>query len=124
MRARYAQQFNHPEYLRFREQVAILGTWDDHDYGWNNADGSYPIKTQTRDMALEFMEVPASDPRWLRAGLFGSYAFGPPGRRLRVVLIDDHILQHRQNRRSRTCWVSNNRPGWRRRCSVVKHRCT
>ena len=43
-------------------------------------------------MALEFMEVPASDPRWLRAGLFGSYAFGPPGRRLRVVLIDDRYF--------------------------------
>lgn len=85
---KYTLQFNQPNYSVFRGQFPIIGTWDDHDYGWNDADGSYPIKAQTRDMALEFMEVPASDPRWSREGLYGSYAFGPVGKRVRVILLD------------------------------------
>ena len=85
---KYHQQFNQENYTAFREAFPVIGTWDDHDYGFNNADGSYPIKAQTRDMALEFMEVPKTDPRWSREGLYGSYTFGPDGRKVMVVLLD------------------------------------
>lgn len=95
---KYAQQFNQADYSTFRAATPIIGTWDDHDYGWNNADRSYPIKAQTRDMALEFMEVPASDPRWSREGLYGHYTFGPAGQRVLVILLDGRYFSNTPKR--------------------------
>ena len=89
---RYAAQFNRPDYAAFRKEFPILGTWDDHDYGRNNAVGNYALKEASRDLALSFLEVPLSDPRWTRAGLYGSYDFGPVGQRTRVILLDNRYF--------------------------------
>jgi alkaline phosphatase D len=89
---RYAAQFNHPGYALFRETTPILGTWDDHDYGRNDAGASYKLKEVTRDLALSFMEVPIGDPRWTREGLYGAYDFGPEGQRTKVVLLDNRYF--------------------------------
>lgn len=85
---KYTQQFENEAYALFRKATPIIGTWDDHDYGANDADQRYPIKQLTRDIALNFMEVPPEDPRRSREGLYGSYSFGPSGKRVKVLLID------------------------------------
>lgn len=89
---RYAAQFNRSDYSAFRRRTPILGTWDDHDYGKNNAVGDYAMKEDSRDLALTFLEVPLSDPRWTREGLYGSYDFGPKDKRTRVILIDNRYF--------------------------------
>lgn len=89
---RYAAQFNHPAYATFRKETNILGTWDDHDYGRNNAGATYKNKEITRDLALSFMEVPIGDPRWTRPGLYGAYDFGPAGKRTKIVLLDNRYF--------------------------------
>ena len=85
---KYEVQFNHPDYQPFRQVQAIIGTWDDHDYGWNNAGAEYPKKADTRDLALDFLEVPADHPRRERKGLYGTHIFGPIGKQVQVVLLD------------------------------------
>ncbi len=89
---RYAAQFNRPDYAAFRERFAILGTWDDHDFGRNNAGADYELKEVTRDLALSFLEVPIGDPRWTREGLYGAYDFGPEGQRTKVILLDNRYF--------------------------------
>lgn len=89
---RYASQFNKPGYTAFRKQTPILGTWDDHDYGRNNAGASYKLKEITRDLALSFMEVPIGDPRWQREGLYGAYDFGTEGKMTKVILLDNRYF--------------------------------
>lgn len=89
---RYAAQYNQDGYAPFRKETAIVGTWDDHDYGRNNAGASYPLKEITRDLALSFMEVPIDDPRWQREGLYGAYDFGPDGKRTKVILLDNRYF--------------------------------
>lgn len=89
---RYASQWNQENYAPFREQFPILGTWDDHDYGRNNATSTYPLKKITRDLSLTFMEVPIDDPRWQREGLYGAYDFGPRGQRTKIILLDNRYF--------------------------------
>lgn len=89
---RYAAQFNRPDYAAFRKNTPILGIWDDHDYGKNNAVGDYPIKAVSRDLALAFLEVPLSEPQWTREGLYASYDFGPLGQRTRIILTDNRYF--------------------------------
>jgi len=88
MQQRYYSQFNREDYRDFRERFPIIGTWDDHDYGKNNAGRELSIKREAKELAMDFFEVPADDPRRSREGLYGSYDFGPDGKRTRVILLD------------------------------------
>src|SRR5687768_16983467 len=44
LKAKYDQQLQQEGYRRFTAQVPVIGTWDDHDYGRNDANKSYPYK--------------------------------------------------------------------------------
>ncbi len=97
--AKYQKQLDQPNYAAFRKQFPIVGTWDDHDYGWNDAYGTYPLKTVTQGLALDFMDVPANDPRRQREGIYGAYDFGPEGQRVKVILLDNRYFSdnHRKD---------------------------
>lgn len=94
---RYAAQFQREDYAAFRKETPIIGTWDDHDYGRNNAGASHKLKEVTRDLALSFMEVPIGDPRWTRKGLYGAYNFGPADKRTKVILLDNRYFATGKN---------------------------
>jgi alkaline phosphatase D len=65
-----------------------MATWDDHDYGENDAGAEYPMKEASRDLFLRFWNEPAGSPRHDRDGVYTSARFGPPGRRVQVTLLD------------------------------------
>ena len=48
MLRKYLELKNDPYYRDFIAHVPMIGTWDDHDFGWNNAGSSYQMKKQTR----------------------------------------------------------------------------
>src|SRR5678815_2690166 len=41
-----------------RKKAPVLATWDDHDFGWNDAGASYPMKVESQKQFLDFMDVP------------------------------------------------------------------
>lgn len=83
--ARYAAQMENESYRDFAASVPVIGTWDDHDYGENDAGSSYPSKKGSRDLALRFLGVPQSNPVWQREGLYQSYTPVPV---IKVILLD------------------------------------
>jgi alkaline phosphatase D len=88
MRAKYAQQLSHPSYRALRLQVPIIGTWDDHDFGLNNGGREFAARAASQQALLDFLDEPADSPRRGQAGVYASYAYGPPGRRVKVILLD------------------------------------
>jgi len=88
MAADYAQFAAIPEFARFRENVPILATWDDHDYGANDAGADYPMKEEAERLFLDFFGEPQDSPRRERPGIYDAHVFGPPGERLQVILLD------------------------------------
>lgn len=87
-RADLVQQAAIPEFRRFRQRVPILAIWDDHDYGANDGGADYPQKKQAEKLFLDFFEEPADSPRRRRPGIYDAKIFGPPGRRLQIILLD------------------------------------
>jgi alkaline phosphatase D len=71
-----------------RETTPLVATWDDHDFGEDDAGGEYPLKEPSRQLFLKFWDEPKDSPRWKRDGLYTSYNYGPPGRRVQVILLD------------------------------------
>ncbi|MGC6455194.1 MAG: alkaline phosphatase D family protein [Coraliomargaritaceae bacterium] len=96
VKKRYEQQTQHRQYQSFRESVPIIGTWDDHDYGWNHAGAEYPAKVETRELALDFLEYPKNHPIREREGLYATHSFGPDGRQVQVILLDGRYFAQRE----------------------------
>jgi hypothetical protein len=68
--------------------VPYVATWDDHDYGLNNAGEDFYGKEVAKDLYFDFFEVPMNDERRTRGGIYKTYTFGPEGKRLQVILLD------------------------------------
>lgn len=84
----YAAARNVPGYMKLRQSVRHLATWDDHDYGVNDAGGDMPFKAESKEEFLKFWDVPADDPRRQQEGIYYAETFGAPGQRVQVILLD------------------------------------
>jgi alkaline phosphatase D len=84
----YAQLDEVPGLVRLRETVPHMAIWDDHDYGLNDGGAEFGHKNGSKAAFLRFWQVPPSDPRHAREGLYSSAMFGPEGRRVQVILLD------------------------------------
>lgn len=77
-----------PDFARLREVSTFLATWDDHDYGRNDAGVEFEAKVDSQTCFLDFLGVPKVDPRREREGVYHAEVFGEPGRRVQVILLD------------------------------------
>lgn len=77
-----------PAFQALRGSTKVLATWDDHDYGDNDAGVEYPHKEASQKLFLDFFGVPADSPRRERKGVYHAEVFGPPGRRVQVIMLD------------------------------------
>uniref|UniRef100_A0A7S1BCW5 PhoD-like phosphatase metallophosphatase domain-containing protein n=1 Tax=Corethron hystrix TaxID=216773 RepID=A0A7S1BCW5_9STRA len=57
-------------YTAFARGVRVDGTWDDHDYGRNDAGADMGQKRERRELYLDFLGAGADDPRRRREGLY------------------------------------------------------
>ena len=88
LRAKYAEFAKQPGFAKLRDTTPLAVTWDDHDFGEDDAGGDYPQKEASRQVFFDFWGEPADSPRRERDGVYASYAFGPPGKRVQVILLD------------------------------------
>lgn len=77
-----------PGLRRLRAAAPVMATWDDHDYGRNDAGGEFPFRAASQRLFLDFWRVPAEDPRRQRPGVHHAAILGPEARRLQVILLD------------------------------------
>ena len=88
MRTQYDQQKNLPGYQLLMKTSRIIGTWDDHDYGRNDGGKFYAKKRESKEEFMRFMDTPADDPMRQHDGVYGAYNFGPPGKQVKVIMLD------------------------------------
>jgi alkaline phosphatase D len=86
--AKYAELAGQPGFVKLRAGTPLAVTWDDHDFGEDDAGGDYPQKEASRQIFFDFWGEPADSPRRARDGVYASYVFGPPGQRVQLILLD------------------------------------
>ena len=59
-----------PAFQSFWQAVPIFATWDDHDYGDNDAGGDFRGRKESKRLFLDFWGVPNDDERRSRAGIY------------------------------------------------------
>ena len=116
MRAKYDQLAANDGYQRLTRTCPVLATWDDHDYGQNDAGAEYAKKKESEAIFLDFFGVPEDSPRRKRPGIYGAHVFGPPGQRVQIILLDTRYFKaaagRRRNRASAEAKKAQNIVGW------------
>ncbi|MBX2843114.1 MAG: alkaline phosphatase family protein [Flammeovirgaceae bacterium] len=88
LKGKYDLQKSNEIYTDFRNDVSIIGIWDDHDYGVNDGGKNYPMKKESRDILLDFLDVPKTNAVWSREGAYNSYFFGKENQTVKIILLD------------------------------------
>lgn len=104
LKAKYDALAANPGFQALRRTCPLLGTWDDHDFGVNDGGTEYPRKAESQQLLLDFFGEPADSPRRRREGVYDAKLFGPPDRRVQVILLDTryHRSPLKRNPRGRS----------------------
>lgn len=88
IKSAYDRQNAHPEYKFFKSTTPVIGTWDDHDFAFNNATGIFSKKTESQTHFLNFIGEPMESPRRQQNGIYTSYEYGKGEKKIKVILLD------------------------------------
>lgn len=91
LRASYAKLAATPEFTSFYRQVPFMTTWDDHDYGFNDAGREFAFKGWAETIYENFWNSPAEVRA--RPGVYESRIFGQEGQRVQVILLDTRYFR-------------------------------
>ena len=84
----YAKLGNNPHFQTLEKTCPQLAIWDDHDYGADNHDRTYPLKRESKAAFGEFWKVPEDSAFWNRGGIYQAVEFGKPGKLVQMILLD------------------------------------
>lgn len=93
LQAKYQQLAAKPSFQALKAQIPLLATWDDHDYGENDAGCYYPYKEASKDIFLEFWEEPKSSERWQHEGIYHALFLEDAPLKLQVILLDTRTFR-------------------------------
>ena len=89
IRQKYQMQLDHPEYQAFKSNTEIIGVWDDHDYGKNDAGIEFSKKSESKEELLRFLEYPANHRIRSHEGMYESYMYNiSTEKSIQVILLD------------------------------------
>ena len=92
----YSLQLNQPNYQRLIQDPhrAVLGSFDDHDYGLNDGGAEFVFRAESKDLLLEFLNEPQISPRWNHSGAYAAYTYGHhySNRQTLIILLDNRYF--------------------------------
>ncbi len=89
----YKIQKSNPGYQKLISSTTILATWDDHDYGKNDAGAEWEYKEESQEKFLDFLDVPQNDERRRREGVYHSKLFKLDNGSVNVILLDTRYFR-------------------------------
>jgi alkaline phosphatase D len=93
MRAKYDALKASTFFQGLRRRTPFLATWDDHDFGGNDAGSTYAMRRESQRAFFDWLEEPADSPRRRQEGVYHARIFGPPGRRVQVLMLDTRYFR-------------------------------
>ncbi|MEY4604186.1 MAG: hypothetical protein RIT43_1478 [Bacteroidota bacterium] len=88
LRKKYRKLGRNAHFSRLKSHTKILATWDDHDYGANDAGKYYPKKNRSKKEFLKFFREPILSERRNHEGIYTSYFFKDTTGILQIILLD------------------------------------
>lgn len=93
LKQNYEELKNQNGYIQTTKNIPVMATWDDHDYGFNDAGNEYLMKKESQKLFLDFFEVPKNDPRRNREGIYHSQIFSTKKGSIKVIVLDTRYFR-------------------------------
>jgi alkaline phosphatase D len=93
LRTIYQQVSRDEHFAAAQSEFPFLSTWDDHDFGENDAGAAYPMRATSERLFFEFWSRQATDARTSRSGVYGSRVVQRGGQLVRVILLDTRYFR-------------------------------
>jgi alkaline phosphatase D len=113
MRAKYEVLAANPDFRELLAACPVHATWDDHDYGLNDAGADYAKRDESQRIFVDFWKDAPDSPRRSRPGVYESAIYGEPGRRVQVLMLDTRYFRgplKKGERRVGGSWVPEEDP--------------
>lgn len=112
LQSRYDLLGANRDFRNLRSRMPVIATWDDHDYGENDAGKEYPLKAESKEIFLRFWNEPEPSPRREHAGIHTAYLFeeAKVDKRLQVILLDTRTFRDPPTRNQLSSWRNQYRP--------------
>lgn len=82
-----------PEFINLKKNVKLYATWDDHDFGENDAGRHYSKKEESKEIFLNFFEEPKNSSRWKHKGIYHSEMLGDKKNSVQIILLDTRTFR-------------------------------
>ena len=93
LKVKYDRLASKASFQHLKENVKIIATWDDHDFGWNDAGRHYPFKEASKEIFLDFFDEPKDSERRQRDGIYTSYMNEVGGKKIQIILLDTRTFR-------------------------------
>src|SRR5262245_12043841 len=102
LRAKYKKLGAQPGYQKLLKLCPIVATWDDHDFGGNDAGANYALREESQQIFLDFFGFPKDDPLRKQKGIYHARTFGPPDKSVQVVMLDTRYHRSPLRKKAKT----------------------
>jgi alkaline phosphatase D len=82
-----------PDFQILRKKTKILATWDDHDYGVNDAGEEYPVKKESQREFTNFFYPKDIEARMKKEGVYSSEIIYFKKLKLHIILLDTRFFR-------------------------------
>lgn len=89
----YLRQKANPGYRALVASTEVLATWDDHDYGKNDAGVNWKYKEESQQKFLDFLNVNENDERRNREGIYYTKVFSTGKGTVKIILLDTRYFR-------------------------------
>ncbi|MGB0521825.1 MAG: alkaline phosphatase D family protein [Flammeovirgaceae bacterium] len=93
LKAKYQRLGAKKEFQALRAVTPVFAVWDDHDFGWNDIGRHYPFKAESKEIFLDFWQVPESSDRRKHEGIYGVEYLEKDGKKLQLILLDTRTFR-------------------------------
>lgn len=89
-----------PGFKKLREQSKFMVTWDDHDFGLNNAGKDYALKEQTKQIHRTFWRLENEIPATQDGVYYAKIEQQPNGRKIQFIMLDGRYNRDKPGRKA------------------------
>ncbi len=89
----YSGLAENKDFQILRKNTKILATWDDHDYGVNDAGEEYPIKKESQREFTNFFYPNELNERMQREGVYSSETIAYHDLNIHIILLDTRYFR-------------------------------
>ena len=93
LQRKYAQLAAKESYQNLKKSTRILATWDDHDFGKNDAGKEFCRKKRFKKLFLDFFNEPKESIRRSQQGIYTSYSYEVNSKIIQIILLDTRTFR-------------------------------